>query len=114
MAFCASPLQTIAQFSSGSVNTIESKRIITVFRINVTKLTSAPVMSKCTQTIIARTLQSIKRDSKDIVPQKSAWFSIASFTVNAQHIFTVDDASTRSRTKLTWVRLLNIFVLADS
>lgn len=100
---CASRRPMIAQFSLATVSTIESRRTITAFKINVIKPTSVRAMFKCTQTTIAKILQSIKRAFKDIAPQKSVSFSIVSSTANVRLTSIVDVVNTRSRTRLIWV-----------
>lgn len=103
-AFYVSHLPMIAQFNLDIVSTIESKLIIIASKTSVIRLTSVQVTFKCIQIITARIQRYIRKAFSDIERQRNVWFSIVFSMVNVQHIFTVEDASTRLRTKLTWVR----------
>lgn len=103
MASCVSHRLTTARFSSATVSTTESKLTIIASKTNATKLTSARATFKCTQIIIAKILRSTRRASSVTVRRRSVSCSIASSTGSAPLTSTAEDASTRSRTKRTWV-----------
>lgn len=107
-ASCALHRPMIARFSLATVNTIESRRTITAFKINVIKPTSVRVMFKCIQTTIAKILQSIKRVFKDIARLKSVLFSIVFSMASVQLTSIVDAVNIRSRTRLIWVSRIRL------